>query len=171
MSKIVGIHTRQIAVMRDEKTSGTAGGASSTSYASRILNTLVDPSGLVVNSSSFTGVGGTNTTFVLNAGTYRMNAVSPTYAAGTSVLNDQKAKLYNVTDSVDVLIGTSERNTPAVNVAYTNTSKVQGVFTLTKQTTLALQQRTSTAQATGLGNPNAFGDVEVYAIVEIEKIS
>ena len=150
---------RESVVYQDQKASGTAGGTfTSGSYATRTINTLSNPAG-----ATWAGTPSSNQ-FTLAAGTYRVNG----YATASSV-GLHKAKLYNVTDSSDTVIGTSEQTvTSSVD---TGASKIQGVFTITGTKTFEVRHRCSTTNADdGFGVANSYGDVEVYTSLEFEKI-
>lgn len=130
--------------------SGTNGGTFTVgAWRTRPLNTLVD-----------SGIGTTlvSNQFTLPAGTYNIRAFSMAVLVNTS-----QAKLYNITDSADVILG--------MTVLVNSPSIVCGQFTITKTTTFELQHQGSATQANnGFGNPGAFGTNEIYAQVEITKI-
>jgi len=150
---------RESVVYQDQKASGTAGGTcTSGSYATRVINTLSNPSG-----ATWAGTPSSNQ-FTLTAGTYRVNG----YATGSSV-GLHKAKLYNVTDAADTVIGTSEQTVTAS--VDTGASKIQGVFTISGTKTFEVRHRCSVTNADdGFGVANSYGDVEVYTSLEFEKI-
>lgn len=170
-SKAIGLPQQRVAIIKDVKAAGTAGGTSVTSYTARVLNTLQDPTGIVQNSTSFTGTGGTNTNITLNAGTYRIEAYASVYGGTGPVLNQTKLKLRNITDSTDAIIGTVVAPATPSGDAQQIIGKLVGIITLTSQKTFELQQRVSTGVATqGLGLATNFGDVNIFADVVIEKL-
>jgi hypothetical protein len=160
-----------IATMRDERVSGTNDGASTTTYTARVLNTLIDPDGLIQNATAFTGTAGTNTLFILNAGTYRIDASAPNSGINTTFPAGHKAKLFNLTDSVDVIIGSTEDLQTGSGTQFTTRSVIKGTFTITKQTTFSILHKSFVVSPTGFGISSTFGDNEIYTLVEIQKLS
>jgi hypothetical protein len=150
-------------IIKDLK-NATAGGSSSTSFIARVMNTLFDPQGVVVNNASFTGVGGTNTTLTLSAGTYIMYGSSTLFSTGSI---DVKSKLRNITDSTDAVIGQNARTTNGIANA-----PIIGSFTIASQKSFEIQVISTSAVATnGLGNVGGFGINEEYLSFVFEKIS
>ncbi len=142
------------AILRDEKASGTHGGASTNgSYETRDLNTeVVDEIGITLASNQFT----------LPAGTYQIRASAPTFQGSTF-----KAKLRNITDSTDEIIGRNARSGGSVSH-----SVIAGQFTIAASKTFEIQTRVTTSRAVdGLGSAATFGDVEVYTVVELKKVA
>lgn len=146
----------QLLHVRDEKAAGTEGGTfTSGSWQTRTLNTTKtnEISSATLSSNQIS----------LPAGTYYIEASAPAY-----FLNAHQAKLRNVTDSTDVIIGTTER----VATDTISRSFVVGRFTLSGTKTLELQHRCQTSFPTsGLGTAANFGVVEVYSEVRIWKIA
>jgi hypothetical protein len=143
--------------VRDEKTSGTAGGASVDSYTKRDLNTTLtnEISGASISSSVIT----------LPAGTFYILASAPIFKS-----NQHKLKLRNTSDSTDTLIGTSEYSDNDYNV--NNRSFVTGRFTIASSKNFELQHRVSAVVASnGLGVSSSHGNVEVYADCQIWKVA
>lgn len=141
------------ALLRDEKASGTDGGnASAATWHTRTLNTEVDPDGIVSIASN---------QFTLQAGTYWISARAP----GGGV-NRQKAKIYNVTDAADALVGASAY---AISTAYTvNDATVRGRITIAGAKAFELRHYCQTAATDGLGTSSDIAStIEVYAEVEI----
>lgn len=145
---------RPLLHVRDEKAAGTAGGASTSgSYAIRTLNTVA------VNEIS--GASLTANVITLPAGTYEINARAPVFGADRS-----KARLYNVTAAAVLVQGSS-------NYGGTLQSDciVIGRFVLAASSGIRLELRVANANATqGAGVESNFGDVEVYAEVQIRKV-
>ena len=140
----------------DSKGSGTQGGSfTSGDWRTRDLQTEdEDPDGIVSISSN---------QFTLQAGTYYIKAQD----CGINV-NNHTAKIRNITDSSDTLIGNSNKTQPQGNnvSAY---ALVQGSFTIAAAKAFELQHRCSTTQTThGFGAYNGFS-TNVYATVEIYK--
>ena len=147
----------RVAYLSDVKSAGTAGGSSVVGQQTRTLNTIVDPTGIVVSLAS--------NQFTLPAGQYTIFAEAPAYNCGQN-----KLRLRNVTDSTIVLYGTSEYVHSGATAGQSS-SKLNGTFTITSQKTFDIQHYTVTVQGTnGLGVPTSNGDIETYATVKIEKI-
>lgn len=147
----------RIATLSDVKASGTDGGtATSGSYQTRVLNTLSDPQnvGITLSANQFT----------LQPGSYYIEASVPAFSVGRF-----KAKLRNITDSLDTILGTSEISNPTDTIA--TRSNVVGIVTVTSAKTFEIQTRVNTTFATqGLGVASSFGDSETYTLVKIQKI-
>jgi hypothetical protein len=145
----------QLLHLRDEKATTTASGTFTLgAWRTRTLNVKpTDEIGSTLSSNQFT----------LPAGTYLCDATAPAYFVAR-----HQAKLRNVTDSTDTLIGTSEYSTNALaDIAHT-TSRVRGKFTITSPATFELQHFSTATQATnGFGVSANTGAVEVYAEVMI----
>lgn len=142
--------------IQDQKASGNAGGTfTSGSWQTRTLNTEVtDEIGSTLSSNQFT----------LPAGTYYIEALLSAYQVA-----NHKAKLYNATDTADVIIGTNGHTSSSNNVI--SWSHVNGRFTIAAQKTFELQHRCQTSKATdGYGLANSFSVVEIYADVKIWQI-
>lgn len=152
-----GLSPNQVLHVQDEKAAGTNGGTfTSGAWQTRVLNTT--------KTNTITGASLASNQISLPAGSYWIEAQAPAYQVQAHI-----AKLYNVTGTADVLIGTTQQssNTSAV----TNASTVTGAFTLTGTTTLELQHRGNLSQTnTGFGVASpGFGVVEVYSRVVIWK--
>jgi hypothetical protein len=133
--------------VRDEKTSGTAGGASITGTQTRTINIVK------LNEVSGASLNGSNQ-ITLPAGTYEVDISCPVYN-GTGLT---KTRLYNVTDSVYLMEGGS-LNCLANGM---NFSRLVGVLTLGTTHVLEVRQYTQNIVATnGLGVAVSQG-VEVY---------
>lgn len=141
--------------MQDQKTSGTNGGTfTSGAWRTRTLNTTV--------TNTISGASLSSDQFTLPAGTYWIQA---TLVARGCMLH--KAKLYNVTDAADVLIGTTEETNNAVG--YNTHSVVHGQFTITGAKVFDLRHYCSASGT--FGNAASFGVVEVYADVIVWKVT
>lgn len=141
----------------DEKASGTNGGTfTAGSWVTRTLNTeRTDEIGSTLASNQFT----------LPAGTYNIDASAP----GAGVYSHQ-TRLRNITDGTTTLVGTSEWNNDALNAQ--TRSHIRGRFTIAAEKTFEIQHRSAASEATtGLGVAVAFGEVEVYTQVWIEKVA
>lgn len=143
------------AVICDQKTSGTNGGTfTSGDWRTRDLNTeITDADGIVSISSN---------QFTLQAGTYLIKAFVPGY-----YVYDHKAKLYDVTASADVALGTSEYTSAQAQTRNVVTARV----TISGATTYEIRHKCyNTKTNNGFGENNGYG-VEIYLIVEIYKES
>ena len=143
------------AYLRDEKTANTGGGVfNSGAWQTRDLNTEVtDPDGIVTLSAN---------QFTLQAGTYWISARAPAYG-----VDRHKAKLRNVTDSTDAIIGSSAHT--ASSGGSETVSFVVGQVTIASAKTFEIQHRGQTTVASGLGYgvESNFAVTEVYTEVEI----
>jgi hypothetical protein len=160
-SKAIGLPQQRVAVLRDEKASGTSGGTATTAFTARAINTLQDPTGIVSNPASFTGVGGTNTQVILSSGRYYIEASS---VFNTDILS--KIRLFNVTTSSSLLEGTASDSNPGSSTM----SSIGGFITLSAQSTLEIQASSNVANANGWGAPSVRGGNEVYTIVTITRV-
>jgi hypothetical protein len=141
----------------DEKASGTSGGTfTSGAWRVRTLNTI--------RTNTIQGASLASDTITLPQGKYRISALCNAYQVA-----GHKAKLYNVTDSTDIIIG---NNSWAGSGDSANTlSLIIGIFDLDSSKALQIQHRCNTTLATnGFGVALSFGVVEVYAQVEVWKI-
>lgn len=156
MSKISNVHVNISTVLKDIKTSGTDGGTfTAGSFVTRTLNTQEgDMSFCVLNSNQFT----------LVPGIYSIIAW-----AGGNDCNEHRAKIRNITDSTDAILGTTEVASTVSNSM--TKSECVGLISITSSKTFELQHRCSSTTATiGFGDATGFGESEVYAMVEITKI-
>ena len=149
-----------VAYFRDEKPSGTAGGDFNTgAWRTRVLNTTVvnTISGCVLSSNQVT----------LTAGTYWIQAEAPALN-----VTEHRVLFYNVTDSSNAVLGTSGAYLAAVTVNAGGVARLEGPITIAGTKVFELRHRCSTTRATnGLGIPNGYGEVEVYANLWIWKVS
>lgn len=144
--------------VRDEKSSGTGGGAfTSGSYVTRALNTVV--------TNTITGASLSSDQFTLPAGTYNLRAKAPAFR-----VDNTKAKLRNITDSTDDIIGAPTFSTSDTGSGVN--SWVIGQVAITAPKAFEIQHRCTTTQAGtgGRGQPTTYGDIEVYTEVWIERV-
>lgn len=152
------------AILLDKQSSGTAGGtATGATWTARNLNTITsNADGIIVNSSSFTGSGGTNSTVTLAAGTYEVYARSPHYMANRYA----KCRLYNATDASVIEVGSG-----AYNNNGTDDCEVFARFTLASQKSIELQYYFNSANGgSDLGIAVSTGSDEVFAMMVIKKV-
>ncbi|MCK4500305.1 hypothetical protein KAU11_07395 [Candidatus Babeliales bacterium] len=143
-------------LIRDEKASGITGGSfTSGAWRTRDLNTIVTDIGSHASIAS--------NQITLAGGTYKVEG----YAPGMGV-NEHKIKLRNITDGVDLVIGTSMH---ASATGPTNSiSTLDGRFTIAAPKVLELQHRSFGSQATyGFGTTCSFGVIEVYSVIKFWK--
>lgn len=142
---------------RDEKAAGTAGGtATSGSWQTRTLNTEHADTG------NYGSVASNQIT--LAAGTYELDAIVP----GAGGVNGFQAKLVNITDTADTLIGTSAIAGSGNIMAH---SRISGRFTIAAQKVFEIQMRVTTTTATnGWGFAANLGVAEVYTVVRLRKV-
>lgn len=145
-------------LIKDVKSSGTSGGASSSGvYQTRTLNT--------VEYNTISGASLATNQITLPVGTYDIEASCPAYRPSI-----HKAKLYNVTTASDAVIGSSEfsLNTDAVQTR----TNIVGRFTVASTNVFEIRHQVSGAWSPdGLGVASSFGDSEIYTIVKITKVS
>ena len=142
------------AKISDTKTQNTNGGtATSGTWEVRDLQTEdQDPDSIVSISSN---------RFTLQAGTYYIKAKAPGYSVDT-----HRIKLYNYTDTSDVIIGD---NSQSAGSAQTN-AELEGKFTISSAKEFEIRHRVVTTYATiGHGIASNF-TTEVYTVVEIWKL-
>ncbi len=142
----------QTCYLKDVKTTGTSGGTfTSGAWRTRTLNTVEGDTSFVNLSSN---------QFTLGAGIYHIEIEAP--AEG---INSHKAKLYNITDTSDTMIGsTAQSDTSSV---CTN-SIIKGSLELTSLTTFEVQHRCAVSDT--FGSAANMGVDEVYTQVKITKI-
>jgi hypothetical protein len=149
-----GVVKRQrVAVVREEQTSGTAGGTfTSGADRTRVLNAEhSDLDGITSLSSN---------QFTLQAGTWVIEWSAPAYR-----VDQHQSFLYNVTDTAEVARGSSVLATNANNVF--STSVGYAIVTIAGAKAFEIRHRCTTTQATnGFGDPASFG-TEVYTQVKI----
>lgn len=147
----------KIAIITDVKSAGTTGGTFTTgAWGTRDLNTLSDPYELVTSLSS--------NQFTLPAGTYHVEAWAPAMSVET-----HKARLRNITDSSDTIIGQTAYSRYAHYV--TSFGHVDGVVEITSPKTFELQHICSyTRTSDGFGPAHDFGVPEVFSQIRITKL-
>jgi|GEM_PF-2557323 len=140
-------------LIREEQPNNTAGQNSvGGTYSKRALNTIVADTGS--NVSLVSGV------ITLAPGRYRFRARAPAIDS-----TKHKVRLANTADTT-YTVGVSSYS-GSTNVS--TDSEVSGRFTIAAPKTFELQHRTSTSNTGGFGTPSNFGDIEVYASIELWK--
>ncbi len=143
-------------LIRDEKPSGTDGGTFTQAvWQTRDLNVEVNDDGGHASLSS--------NQITLAAGTYRVKAHAPAFDVAF-----HKSKLRNITDAIDIIIGTSEL---ATNTGSDQCrSFLDGEFTIVVPKVIELQHQCLSTHATqGFGFANSLGVVEVYSVIEFRR--
>lgn len=140
-----------IAIIEDQKSSGTNGGTfTSGAWRTRDLNTIV------ANDKSIVSLFANQ--FTLKPGTYKINATAPAFN-----VNFNQIRLYNITDSVNVKLGSSFDCNGASSI-----STLACKFTITETKTFEIQHQCSTTFAvSGFGRAASI-DTEIYTRVEIQ---
>lgn len=149
----------QLLHVRDEKASGTqGGGATSGSWATRVLNTVL--------TNEISGASLTADEITLPAGTYEVDGSAP-----AARVNQHKARLYDVTAAAVILYGTNA--IAASPEDGDNRSFIRGRFTLTTTSVVRVEHRVeTTAATTGFGfGAAALGGNEVYTDLMIRKVA
>jgi len=152
--KVSGASAPHTFLVRDEKTANTAGGTfTSGARRTRALNTeAVDTANRVTVASN---------QMTVEAGTYRWRIRAPAFQCGR-----HKAWLRNVTDSADLLVGSSAYSNPGATPDVTD-SWIIGRTVLAATKVLEVQHQCETTSATfGLGVEANLTSVEVYTEVE-----
>lgn len=141
--------------VRDKKAQNTPGGTfTQDAWQTRNINEEVADTG---NNCSIAG-----NQITLEVGTYRCSIFAPGYK-----VDRHQAKLYNITDTADEIIGTSNYSDVANNVQ--TVSIVVGRFTITAQKTFEIQhQCVATQNGNGFGVECNFTD-EIYTVAEFWK--
>lgn len=148
-----------LAHIQDQKTSGTNGGDfNSGAWRTRDLNTIcIDEIGISLSANQF----------VLPAGDYYIEASGPAYR-----VNRHMMRLYNVTDAVVSLWGTSMFAADA-DSGYNN-SHITGRITTGGSETFEVQHRCQTSHTTygfGMASGSDFSvDHETYVDIRIFKV-
>jgi hypothetical protein len=149
---------RDYILVRDEKAANTAGGTfNSGAWRTRVINTEVSDVG------NHCSIGSNQITLV--AGTYECRITAPSHGTDRN-----QAKLYNISDSANELIGSSSYSSSAGgggNIL----SVITGRFTISATKIFEIQHQCQTSTATnGFGVESNFGEVEIYTIAEFWKV-
>jgi hypothetical protein len=142
--------------VNETQAQNTAGGtAVATTWQTRTLNTIL------VSTITSATLGSSQIT--LPAGTYYISATAPAFA-----INGHRLRVWNVTDGLQLLVGTNQYAPGDQTDA-----SVKGRFTLGSTKSIRIDHYTQAGRATnGLGvQVNATGYSEIYASVEIWKLN
>jgi len=153
---LLGVPVPRTCYIKDVKSNNTGGGTfTSGSWQTRDLNTLEGDTEFVSLSSN---------QFTLPAGKYEIEAHAPAYQVDNNL-----AKLRNITTSSDVFIGTGTRASNAN--AQRSISSLRGSIEITSTQTFEIQHRCTTTQADrGFGHLMNYGVDEIYTQVKIKKL-
>ena len=157
-----------VAFLKDKKAYNVAGGTpgSSTAWFARELNTFEGETWFLTPGTGTLGIGGNNTTFTLEPGTYKLQGTCPFYKTDYTGI-----RLYDVTNSVVVQYGTSPYFDSGVGVQ--GEAVVRATVTIGSSTEYRIENLTSTAYATvGLGGQlqNDSTGYSVFTQLTIEKL-
>lgn len=150
--------SRSVAYLRDVKTSGTAGGTfTSGAWQTRTLNTIDDPLAFI---SSLT-----SNQFTLVAGRYVIDGTATAFQ-----VNGHQTKIRNITDSTDVILGTTGYSAGGLlsTDLTTSHSNISGTITIASTKTFALQH--FCALTGTYGNAASTGVSEQYSFLRIVKL-
>ena len=151
------VFTPSYAVVSDQKTTGTGGGTSSTSFVTRDLNAEVfDPDNIVTVASN---------QFTLIAGTYIIEWQCPHFRS-----NSATTVLYDITGSANVETGTSGYSASAGNYTVGLSTGIARVV-ISANNTYDIRMKVSAAKTTSGFGLAANGDPETYTVVKITKIA
>ena len=147
--------------IQDQKTAGTAGGTfTSGAWRTRDLNTVV--------TNTIQGASLSSNQFTLPPGKYRITAIAPVY-----LVNENMAKLRNITDSTDDIWGASNYASSAS--AGKSTAIVKGEIEISGTKVFEIQHRCATSgpgNSFGISNGGLFTvDHETYTDAYIERIA
>lgn len=145
--------------VRDEKSSGTAGGtATAGSYVTRTLNTVM--------TNEILGASLNSNTITLPLGTYEVTARAPAHRTQFN-----KLRLYDVTGAAVLLIGGVTFNASSSSLVVGD-AWIRGRFTLAIQSDVRLEHRVSVSTGTNdFGAAATFGDAEVYTELWLRKVA
>jgi hypothetical protein len=147
----------QMAIFRDEKTTGTHGGTFTLgAWRTRDIN--------ATQVNQITGSSIASNQITLPAGTFYIAAVAPCVN-----VEKNQARFYNITDSAVAILGQNSYTEPGSVVSVG--AIVEGVIVLTSSKVFELQHQSSQTGTTyGFGVNNSFGNTLVYANVTITKV-
>jgi len=154
---LLGVPTPRTAYIKDVKPSGTDGGTFTFgAWQTRDLNTLEGDTEFVSISSN---------QFTLQPGKYEIESLSMAFAVNSNI-----AKLRNITDSTDDIIGMPTYSGSADTISLV--APIIGVIEITSETTYEIQHRCETTKSSnGFGARNTFGVDNTYTTIKIKKIS
>ena len=145
--------------VQDQKPAGTPGGAfANGAWRTRTLNTVVW--------NTITGTSLASNTITLPPGTYHVKASASAY-----YVDQNKAQLYNITDNVVLLDGTSEFSGNNPGETAQGRSCINGRITLPASKDIIIRHRCSKSNnSNGFGVASSFS-TEVFSEIEIWRVS
>ncbi len=145
--------------VREQQSANTSAGTfTSGAWQTRLLNT--------VTTNEISGASLSSNQITLPSGTYQIVGHAIGYRC-----DRHKIKLRDTTNTIDLIIGTSEFNDSVAGESST-TSFIEGRFTLSAETVLELQHQCQTTKTVnGFGIASNFSVIEVFSEVLIKKIS
>jgi hypothetical protein len=155
-------YTSTYSLLQCQLASGSSevGVGATSGWVTRVINTNVQDAG--GNVISLAG-----NTFVLKAGTYRINALVPMGVANAQI--HHVARLYNASSTQQLLQGTNEADYLGATGTSMSWSKILGTFTSNGSDGLNIQTWSSAISAGGY--PTSLGPTEVYTTIELEKVA
>lgn len=148
----------QFAYFEDQKTAGSAGGAASSGWNTRTLNTEVY--------NGITDVSLASNQVSLPTGTYLIEATAPGYR-----VNRHKCRLYNASTTSVIAYGTSEFAASAASPVVVTKSTVITRLVVASTTLIELQHRLENpTNSSDYGLAASMTGVEVYATMKIWKM-
>lgn len=152
---ISALTAKEDLLIEHQETAGTGGGTSVSGDNTRTLNTVVF--------NNISGASLASNQITLPAGTYWIDAKLPAYA-----VNGHRARLYNVTDAANELLGTQGASHSSFLTQ--DDSIIRGRFTIASSKVFEIVHYTQTARATtGLGVQSVDSLGEIHAQVYIIK--
>jgi hypothetical protein len=150
--------SRQVIHIREEQTSGTAGGTATTgSWETRVLNTEVTDTGSDASLAT--------NQITLTTGTYEVLVRAPAHR-----VDGHKIRFQNVTDASTVIEGSNANSDNSLTENH-NHAFLQGRFTIASSKAFEVQHRVETTRATdGYGLAASLGSQEVYTEVWLYKV-
>lgn len=158
--------TDNLLMIQDQKASGTIGDALT-------LNAWKKTTKNTVLINNIIGASVSGSVITLPAGTYYVESEEPVGVASTSTQTYFKSRLYNVSDSTNILIGNqyTTRSNSATNEIRDGMLTIHGIFTLTATKNIKID-----IENIGVIGYNGFsigisGIVEVYGTLKIWKVA
>jgi hypothetical protein len=143
-----------VLIVADEKTAGTGGGTfTGGAWRTRTLNT--------VRRNDIAGASLASNQVTLPAGEYVVIG-----EAGADAVNNHQARLYDATNSAELVLGTSQQASSSNQVH--NVSHLRGAFTLSATAAVELQH--DCVSTGSFGATGDSGSVETFAVLEIRKV-
>jgi len=147
------------AIIQDQKATNIDGGTfAAGSFLTRDLNTI--------QSNQIAGLSLAANVVTLPIGTYEFSVEAP-----AQDVNRHKARIFDVTNNVELILGTSAFNSTSDNVS--TVSLVSGLKVFTTETDIRIEHQAQTQKDdTGFGVASDFaGTVEIYTVLRITKVA